>query len=129
MPKMVVTNGDDLPIALSPETFARHDEAAGVVEGWRKNRPSRPNRDRFPGSAPGAWALLRSGDTITAGSGTTLGTGTADLCESDGTAYSPTVTVDVLNGGAEVTASGGDRIVRLAWTLGEWALSCPGAAS
>jgi hypothetical protein len=121
---------DDTPIALSPATYARHESAVSIVEGWARNRPPRPGRDRFPGASSGAWAILRSGDTITAASGVTLGSGSADLCESDGTAFDPVETVTVKNAGAAVTASG-DKIVRLAWMpdlastgSGVWSLGC-----
>lgn len=117
------------PVALSPATFARHDAAVRFVEGDVMTRAPRPDSSRFPGLAPGAWGLLASGGTITAGSGTTLGTGSVKLCDKDGTVYPEDESVDVLNSGAAVTASGGARIVRLGWTIGSWALSCPGAAS
>lgn len=112
------------PIALSPATFARHDAAVAFIEGDVMTRAPRTGSGRSPGLAPGAWGLLADGDTIAAGSGTTLGTGTVKLCDSSGTVYPEDESVDVLNAGAAITADAGDRIVRLAWTLGDWAVSC-----
>ena len=121
---MPVSGPDELPIALSPGTFARHEEAVSYVEGMVRNRQPIPWRDRFPGASSGAWGILSSGGTISGASGVTLGSGSVDLCDSSGTRYSPTETITVKNAGGSITASG-DKIVRLAWTLGEWCVNCP----
>lgn len=112
------------PIALSQETFARHAAAVEYVEQIVQTRAPRDGRQRFPGLAPGAWGKLASGATITAASGITLGTGSVKLCDVTGTVYPEDETVTVYNPGAAITASGSGKIVRLAWTLGDWCVNC-----
>lgn len=113
------------PIALSPETYDRHDQAARYVEEIIRTRAPRPDRSRFPGLAPGAWGLLASGHSITAASGTSLGSGSVNLCDRAGTDSGESVTV--YNAGITISASGGAKIVRLGWTGGDWSVTCPGA--
>jgi len=116
---------DNKPIALKPATFNRHEAAAKYVEGLYKTRVQRPDRGRGPYVKPGAWGLLVDGETITAIAGLVLGTGTVTLCTQDGTALTATsATVDVVNSGDAITAAGGDKVVRLAWTEGAWAVNC-----
>lgn len=115
------------PIALLPATFARHAEAVAYVESEIKTRAPRPSGQRFPGLSPGAWGLLAIGDSISAASGTSLGTGTVKLCNSSGTPIDPETIVTAKNPGPEVSAATGARIVRLGWTWGDWAVTCTGA--
>lgn len=115
---------DDTPIALSPETYARHAEAVDYAESDVRTRAPRPSGDRGQGLAPGAWGRLASGATISAASGLTLGTGSVKLCDRTGTLPASPEIVTVSNAGAVITASGSDKIVRLAWTLGEWCVNC-----
>lgn len=117
---------DDTPIALSPETYKRHEGAVQYVEGLIKTRAPWPGWGRFPGVLPGSWAILASGATISAASGTTLGSGDVNLCDRAGTDSG--ITVTAYNAGAAITATGGDRIVRLAWTWGDWSVNCPGGS-
>lgn len=111
------------PIALLPATWARHDGAVRYVEGLIRTRAPLPGTSRFPGLAPGAWAILDSGDVITGATGTRLGTGTVTLCDQDAFVLDDSP-VNVYNAGPEITAVYGDKIVRLAWTGGEWAVNC-----
>jgi hypothetical protein len=116
-----------LPIALSPATFDRHDAAVRYVEGMIQTRIPRDGSGRSPWLAPGAWGLLAASATISGVSGTTLGTGTVTLCDRSGSALkSPPETVSVANSGAAITAGGSGKLVRLAWVLGEWVVSCGG---
>lgn len=111
---------DDDPILFLPATFARHEEAVQAVQDEIRTRAPRPGGQRFPGSSPGAWGLLAIGDSITAASGTTLGTGTVKLCDSSGTPIDPETTVSVKNAGAEIPAGAAARVVALEWTWGDW---------
>ncbi len=115
------------PIALSPETYARHDEAVSYVETMSRTRNPLLREGRFPGIIHGAWAVLASGDTITAASGLTLGSGSVKLCDREGTIPDGAEAVDVSNAGGTISATSGDRIVRLSWTDGEWTCNCPGS--
>lgn len=119
------------PIALRPATFGRFDAAVRYVEGLIRTRAPRASSQRFPGLKPGAWGLLGVGDTITAGSGLTLGSGTVTLCTQDGTTLKDTgQSVTVYNSGPAITgpayAYGDGSVVRLAWTEGVWAVDCWG---
>ncbi len=120
---------DTTPIALSPATYERHAAAVEYVESAIRNRDPLFGNGRFPGIVPGRWAIVAMGDTISAGSGTTLGSGVAKLCDKTGTLDDPEVEVDVLNAGSEIDATSGAKIVRLAWTAGDWAVDCPGASA
>jgi hypothetical protein len=117
---------DNTPIALSPETYARHSEAVAYVEDMIRTRAPRSGNRRFPGLAPGAWGLLAAGDTISAASGLSLGSGTVKLCDRTGAVLPANESVDVSNAYAAMDGGTGGKIVRLAWVLGEWACSCPG---
>ncbi len=121
------------PIALAPATFSRFEAAARYVEGLIRTRAPRASNQRFPGLKPGAWGLVAAGDTISAGSGLTLGSGKVTLCAQDGAILKDTgVSVTVYNSGPEVSGGaygyGDGSIVRLAWTEGAWAVNCWGGA-
>lgn len=119
---------DTTPIALSPQTYERHAAAVDYVEQSIRNRDPLFGNGRFPGLMPGQWGLLASSGTISAGSGTTLGTGTVKICDREGNVLDDE-DVDVVNAGAAITATGGGRIVRLGWTAGDWCVSCVGGES
>lgn len=103
-------------IALRPETFARHENAVRAVEGANNARYPRAGRGRTTSTSAGAWGMLASGATITAGSGLTLGSGTVTLCTRSGSTLTSTgETVTVYNAGDAITASGGDKAIRLSW--------------
>jgi hypothetical protein len=121
---MIDGQGD--PVALSPPVYARHEAAVRYVEGQIRTRAPWPSSGRFPGVAPGAWGRLASGATITAASGLTLGQGQVKLCDNTGTVFPEDETVGVRNAGSAINATSGPRIVRLTWTKGDWAVSCPG---
>ncbi|MFO0892445.1 MAG: hypothetical protein U0790_25300 [Isosphaeraceae bacterium] len=110
----------DDPIFLRPETYARHAAAVRRGESEIRTRAPQPGDSRARGVAPGAWGRLASGDTITAASGTTLGTGQVKLCDRAGVVYPEDETVTVYNAGDSISASGGAKIVPLEWTGGEW---------
>lgn len=112
------------PIAFTPETFARHAAVVEYVEGQVQTQAPRASTSRARGVAPGAWGRLASGGTITAASGTTLGSGSVKLCDRSGTIYPENETVTVYNAGPAISASGGAKIVRLAWTDGDWCVNC-----
>lgn len=117
-----VNDGPDHPVLFSPPTFSRHASAVDRIESRIRTRVPRPGNNRSPGLAPGAWGLLASGDTITAASGTTLGTGHVKLCDKDGTVYPENESVDVLNAAEAITASGGPKILGMEWVLGDWSV-------
>lgn len=109
------------PIALSPQTYARHARAVNYVEGANNARYPYPRRGRTTTSAAGAWAVLPSGHTILAASGLHLGTGTVTLCSRDDN----TLTADgedivVYNSGDAISAGGSDKIIKVSWTDGVW---------
>jgi hypothetical protein len=72
-------------IALRPETFDRHEKAVRYVEKMVRELPQQPRRGRTNWSAPGMFAFLKPGATITGCVGLTLGTGMATPCTRDGT--------------------------------------------
>lgn len=120
---------ESAPIALKPATFDRFEAVARYVGGLIRTRAPRPSTQRFPGIKPGAWGLLASGDTITAGSGLSLGTGTVNLLTQDGATLADSgVSVTVYNSGHAISASYGDTVVRMAWTEGAWAANCWGGS-
>src|SRR5580765_2584372 len=90
------------PIALSPATYAAHDEAVTYVQTLSRTRDPLLRNDRFPGVRAGAWALLAAGATITAASGLGLGGGTLKLCDREGNVPDDAEDVDVANAGAEI---------------------------
>ena|ERR1039458_9516824 len=119
------------PIALSPETFARHAAAVNWVENQNRVLRPRAGRGQGVGRAAGAWGYLApsatiSGVTCTVSGGVTtltLGTGTVTLCSRNGatlTANGDTVTV--YNGGGSMTANSNGRILKLGWTDGDWSV-------
>ena len=112
------------PIALRPETYRRHADAVDYIERTNRARYPRAGRGRTTVPASGTWAKLASGHTISAASGLTLGSGTVTLCSRDGT----TLTADgddvtVYNAGDEITATDGDKAIKLSWSDGDWAAS------
>lgn len=111
---------DDRPVLFRPPTFARHDAAARYVEGRVRTRAPRTTATRFPGVIPGAWGLLASGNSISAASGMTLGSGDVNLCDRSG--VDSGVTVTAYNAGPAITASSGDKIVPMEWTGGDWSV-------
>ncbi|MFO0892444.1 MAG: hypothetical protein U0790_25295 [Isosphaeraceae bacterium] len=115
---------DRTPIALSPQTYARHAAAVNQVESGIQTRAPRPGSSRARGLAPGARGRLASGGTITAATGLTLGAGDVKLCDRSGVVYPENETVTVYNAGPAISASGGAKIVRLAWTDGDWCVNC-----
>lgn len=115
---------DPAPVALSPETYARHAAAVDYIENIVRTRAPWPGKSRFPGLASGAWGILATGGSISAASGVTLGSGSVKLCDRTGAIYPEDETVTVYNAGNAISASGADKIVRLAWTAGEWCVNC-----
>jgi hypothetical protein len=122
------------PIVYRPGTFARHADAVDYVEGLVRTRIPPPDTGRAPRVKPGAWGLLAPGDTITAGSGLSLGSGTVTLCTQNGTALTDTgESVTVYNNGAAISAPAygyGDGLpVAMEWTEAGWsACVCEEAA-
>lgn len=116
------------PIALSPETYAAHDEAVQYVRTLSRTRDPILRDTRSPGVIASAWALLAAGATITAGSGLSLGTGTVTLCDRDGSVPDDAEDVTVSNAGTSLSGGSTGRIVRLAWTDNEWVVSCVGGS-
>jgi len=116
------------PIALSPETYAAHEEAVAYVKTMSRTSEPILKDVRFPGVRAGAWALLAAGATITAGSGLSLGSGTVRLCDRDGNVADDAEDVTVANAGASLSGGSTGRIVRLGWTDGEWSVNCPGGS-
>lgn len=118
------------PIALTPGTFARHDDAAKYVESIVRTRPPRESRQRSPGYAAGAWALLPAGGSIPAGSGLALGSADLELCRKDyddpATLVQTGETITVYNPGDAITADA-DLAVPLLWINGEWTVGGGGA--
>jgi hypothetical protein len=123
---------DTTPKALKPATFGRFDSAVRYVEGLIRTRAPRGRTGRPRAIKPGAWGLLAPGDTIGAGSGLSLGSGTVTLCTQDGGSLTDSgVSVTVYNSGPAISAAAysyGDpgEVVRLAWTDGGWAVNCWG---
>lgn len=111
---------DKSPILFTPESFTRHDGAARYIEDLNRTRAPWPSGARRPSTAFGAWGILASGGSISAASGVTLGSGSVKLCDQSGTVYPEDETVTVYNAGDSISASGGDKIVPLEWTAGEW---------
>ena len=112
------------PIALSPGTYARHARVVNRVLGDNQARYPYPRRGRTTNPNAGIWAKLASGDTITAASGLTLGSGTVALCTRSGSTLTATSeTVTVYNGGPAITASSGDKAMLLHWSDGVWSAS------
>jgi hypothetical protein len=129
MPRETIKPGDDAPRLFTPESFRRHSDAASYALGAIRTNPPFPGRGRFPHAASGAWGILRAGNSVSAASGVTLGTGSVDLCEADGTAFSPTEAVTVLNAGPAITATA-DKILPLEWTAGDWSVcECGGGGT
>jgi hypothetical protein len=112
------------PIALSPETYERHAAAVDRIEGANNARYPRAGRGRTTSASAGCWAKLASGGTISAASGLALGSGTVELCDRIGSALTGTgEMVQVLNAGDAITASTGDKAIKLTWSDGDWAAS------
>jgi hypothetical protein len=110
------------PIALKPQTYARHARAVNRVLGDNQARYPRAGRGRTTSPSAGCWAKLASGATISGGSGLSLGTGTVVLCSRSGSALTADgATITVYNANGSITATGGDQAVLLKWTDGVWA--------
>jgi hypothetical protein len=116
------------PIALSPATYQAHDEAVQYVKTMSRTRDPVLRDTRSPGIRASAWALLAAGATITAGSGLSLGSGIVKLCDRDGGVPDGAEDITVANAGASLSGGPTGRIVRLAWTDDEWAVSCNGGS-
>lgn len=116
------------PIALSPETYAAHEEAVQYVKTMSRTRDPVSRDVRSPGVRASAWAVLAAGATVTAGSGLSLGSGVVKLCDRDGGVPDDSEDITVANPGASLSGGPGGRIVRLAWTDDEWAISCNGGS-
>ena len=125
------------PVALRPETFARHERAVRYVELMTRELPFTPRRGRTTSPASGTWGWLAGGATISGLSGYTLGMGTVQLCtvqpQTDnlvpGQATSLTVDGDIItvyNYDSAITAPDAGMLVRLLWTQGVWTVD-PGA--
>lgn len=113
---------DKSRIIFSPSTYERHRAAFDAVASSIVNRNPRKGSTRFPGVAPGAWGLLASGGSIGGISGGALGSGTVKLCDNEGNVYDPDESVDVYNAGGPITADGGDKLLPLEWTAGDWSV-------
>ncbi len=110
----------DDPIALKPETYARHARAVNRVLGDNQARYPRAGRGRTTSPSAGAWAVLGSGNSISAASGLMLGSGTVALAtRSGGTLTATGETMTVYNAGDAITASA-DMPIKLTWTDGVW---------
>lgn len=118
-----------LPIALSPPTYARHDEVVRYVESEIRTRAPRKGIQRSPGAAWGTWGLLEAGGTITGAAGLILGEGEVKLCTQDGAELTVTdEVVPVVNSGAEITADvyyDEGVVLGLHWVNGIWSLTPP----
>jgi hypothetical protein len=112
------------PIALKPETYARHARAVDYVERTNRARYPRAGRGRTTNPNAGIWASLPSGTSISAASGMNLGSGTVTLCSRSGTTLTADgESVTVCNAGDIITATGSDKAVKLSWSDGVWACS------
>lgn len=112
------------PIALSPETYARHARAVDKVLGANNARYPRAGRGRTTSPSAGAWAMLASGATISAASGMSLGSGTVTLCSRSGSALTADgQVITVYNAGDAITASGGNKAIKLSWADSVWVAS------
>lgn len=112
---------DNTPVALSPLTFDRMDQAAQYVEDQIRTRAPRASIQRSPGAASGAWGMLAMGDSITGRSGLTLGGGTVELCDQEDELLTPTGDiVTVYNSGRVINAPTDVVIVPLSWNKGYW---------
>lgn len=111
---------DSTPILFRPKTFDRHADVVDYIERYDRARYPRDGRGRTTRPAKGAWGYLDTGNTISAASGLTLGSGTVQLCSRSGT----TLTADgdnvtVYNSGGTIT---GPKTLELDWMDGDWAV-------
>lgn len=114
------------PVALSPATYERHAAAVEFVEDQIRTRSPLWGTGRFPGIIPGRWALLETPNEIPPSAGATLGVGTVKFCDVNGVVDPDAVETTVYNAGALISAGLSNKILRLTWTSGVWAVSCPG---
>lgn len=111
------------PVALAPETYARHAAAVSYVEGMVRLSPGQGKRGRTTSAAPGAWGVLASGATITGVSGLTLGTGTVTLCTRSGATITPgDEEVTVYNTCAAITGDAPDGTVLPLHWIDAWVI-------
>ena len=68
------------PVALRPQTFARHERAVRYVELMTRELPFTPRRGRTTSPASETRGRLAGGATISGRPGYTLGMGTVQLC-------------------------------------------------
>jgi hypothetical protein len=115
---------DETPIALRPETYARHDAAARYVESM--NRTPTPQRSTSRGPWVMPCQIAKATSSITARSSATYGSGSAKLQSDSGTALvDDGDTITVKNMTDKTIASG--AYVLVVWALGKWWVAAVGS--
>lgn len=110
------------PVALNRDAYHRVRDAVRYVETFRRNRVV-PGKGLNAFIRPSSYAFLAAGATISAPSGSTLGSGSVTLCSRSGaTVTADGETVTVYNAGGSVSGGGSGKYVKVGWCDGDWSV-------